>query len=55
MKVAVIPVTPFQQNCSLLVCEQTNRAAVVDPGGDLELILDAVNEQDISDIATALA
>ena len=45
MKVAVIPVTPFQQNCSLLVCEQTNRAAVVDPGGDLELIIDAVNEQ----------
>ena len=45
MKVAVIPVTPFQQNCSLLVCEQTNRAAVVDPGGDLELILAAVKEQ----------
>ena len=45
MKVVVIPVTPFQQNCSLLVCEQTNRAAVVDPGGDLELIVDAVNEQ----------
>lgn len=45
MKVVVIPVTPFQQNCSLLVCERTNRAAVVDPGGDLELIVDAVNEQ----------
>jgi glyoxylase-like metal-dependent hydrolase (beta-lactamase superfamily II) len=45
MKVTIIPVTPFQQNCSLLVCEQTNRAAVVDPGGDLELILDAVKQQ----------
>jgi len=45
MKVAIIPVTPFQQNCSLLVCEQTNKAAVVDPGGDLELILDAVKQQ----------
>ena len=45
MKVAIIPVTPFQQNCSLLVCEQTNKAAVVDPGGDLELILDAVKAQ----------
>ncbi|HTT36188.1 MAG TPA: MBL fold metallo-hydrolase [Burkholderiales bacterium] len=42
MKVAIIPVTPFQQNCSLLVCEQTNRAAVVDPGGDLDRILAAV-------------
>ncbi|PIV72314.1 MAG: hypothetical protein COW56_09820, partial [Rhodocyclales bacterium CG17_big_fil_post_rev_8_21_14_2_50_68_7] len=42
MKYAVIPVTPFQQNCSLLWCEETARAAVVDPGGDLDLILEAV-------------
>lgn len=42
MKVAIIPVTPFQQNCSLLVCEETNRAALVDPGGDLERILAVV-------------
>ena len=47
MKVAVIPVTPFQQNCSLLVCEETNKAALVDPGGDLELLLDAVKEQGV--------
>ena len=47
MKVTIIPVTPFQQNCSLLVCEQTNKAAVVDPGGDLELILDAVKRQGV--------
>ena len=38
MKLVIIPVTPFAQNCSLLVCEQSGRAAVVDPGGDLELI-----------------
>jgi hydroxyacylglutathione hydrolase len=42
MKVAVIPVTPFQQNCSLLVDEATNQAAIVDPGGDLDKVLDAV-------------
>ncbi|HVB46896.1 MAG TPA: MBL fold metallo-hydrolase [Burkholderiales bacterium] len=42
MKVAIVPVTPFQQNCSLLVCERSNKAAVVDPGGDLERILEAV-------------
>jgi len=42
MKVAIIPVTPFQQNCSLLVCEESNRAALVDPGGDLERILGVV-------------
>ena len=42
MKVAVIPVTPFQQNCSLLVDEATNKAAIVDPGGDLERVLGAL-------------
>lgn len=47
MKVTIIPVTPFQQNCSLLVCEKTSKAAVVDPGGDLELILDAVKQQGV--------
>jgi hypothetical protein len=44
MKVFVIPVTPFQQNCSLAICEATQRAAIVDPGGDLELIERAVAE-----------
>ena len=44
MKVTIIPVTPFQQNCSLLCCEETNKSAVVDPGGDLERILEAVDE-----------
>jgi hydroxyacylglutathione hydrolase len=38
MKLSIVPVTPFVQNCSLLVCEQTNRAAVFDPGGDLDRI-----------------
>jgi len=47
VKAAIIPVTPFQQNCTLLVCERSNKAAVVDPGGDLDLILDAVNEQGV--------
>ncbi len=38
MKVAIVPVTPFEQNCSVLVCERTKRAAIVDPGGDLDRI-----------------
>lgn len=38
LKVYVTPVTPFEQNCSVLVCEQTGRAAVIDPGGDLDRI-----------------
>ncbi|WP_313074185.1 MBL fold metallo-hydrolase [Melaminivora sp.] len=33
-----IPVTAFQQNCSLVWCDQTLEGAVIDPGGDLERI-----------------
>jgi glyoxylase-like metal-dependent hydrolase (beta-lactamase superfamily II) len=33
-----LPVTRFEQNCSILWCEKTNKAAVIDPGGDLDLI-----------------
>ena len=44
LKAAVIPVTPFQQNCSLLWDEDTGKGAVVDPGGDVDRILAAVAE-----------
>ncbi|MBX9880890.1 MAG: MBL fold metallo-hydrolase [Sphingomonas sp.] len=42
LKAAMIPVTPLAQNCSLIWCTQTNRAAVVDPGGDLPKIHAAI-------------
>jgi glyoxylase-like metal-dependent hydrolase (beta-lactamase superfamily II) len=45
MKYTIIPVTPFQQNATLLWCETTHKAAVVDPGGDLEHILEVVAAQ----------
>jgi glyoxylase-like metal-dependent hydrolase (beta-lactamase superfamily II) len=35
LRAAIIPVTPLQQNCTLLWCTATNKAAFVDPGGDL--------------------
>jgi glyoxylase-like metal-dependent hydrolase (beta-lactamase superfamily II) len=38
LKIVLIPVTPFEQNCSLLFCDVTQKAAVVDPGGDIEII-----------------
>lgn len=38
LRYEIIPVTPFEQNCSLLWCTDTQEAAVVDPGGDLERI-----------------
>lgn len=42
MRYAIVPVTPFQQNCSLLWCPETMRGAVVDPGGDIPLIERAI-------------
>lgn len=39
-----LPVTPFQQNCTILWCERTKKAAVVDPGGDVDDILSAVSK-----------
>lgn len=48
MKAKIIPVTPFQQNCTLLWCEQTLKGAVVDPGGDLDNILSAAKEAGVT-------
>jgi hydroxyacylglutathione hydrolase len=42
MKYTVIPVTPYQQNCSLIWCEQTRQAALIDPGGDIDKLLAGV-------------
>ncbi|MEQ9124514.1 MAG: MBL fold metallo-hydrolase, partial [Alphaproteobacteria bacterium] len=44
IKIAVLPVTPFQQNCSIVWCETTMQAAIVDPGGDADRIADAVEQ-----------
>lgn len=36
LRAAIIPVTPLQQNCTLLWCTETMLGAFVDPGGDLD-------------------
>ncbi len=41
-QIAIVPVTPFQQNCSLLWNTATKQALVIDPGGDAQRILDAI-------------
>jgi glyoxylase-like metal-dependent hydrolase (beta-lactamase superfamily II) len=48
MQAIIIPVTPFVQNCSLLCCEKTGKAAVVDPGGDIDRILHAANRAGVT-------
>ncbi len=42
LKAAIVPVTPFQQNCTLLWDDTTMHGAVIDPGGDLERIQEAI-------------
>jgi hydroxyacylglutathione hydrolase len=42
MEFEILPVTRFQQNCSILWCEKTRRAAVIDPGGDISEILNFI-------------
>jgi hydroxyacylglutathione hydrolase len=46
-----IPVTPFQQNCSLVWCDQTNEAALIDPGGEVERLQAAVAERGLKLVA----
>lgn len=48
VRAAIIPVTPFQQNCTLLWCEKTKKAAVIDPGGDIERIRDAITQSGVT-------
>lgn len=44
----IIPVTPFQQNCTLMWCETTRDAVVVDPGGDVPDILAAIDKAKVN-------
>jgi glyoxylase-like metal-dependent hydrolase (beta-lactamase superfamily II) len=44
---AILPVTPFQQNCTLIWDEETKRGVVVDPGGDAERIEQAIRQAGI--------
>ncbi len=48
MKFTLLPVTPYQQNCSLIWCEATRHAALVDPGGDVEMLLAAVERAGVT-------
>lgn len=47
LKAAIIPVTPLQQNCTLLWCTQTMKGAFVDPGGDLDRLNAAAQSQGV--------
>jgi len=44
LRYLTLPVTPFAQNCSLVYDDETHQAAVIDPGGDLPRLLQAVDQ-----------
>lgn len=54
MKYAIIPVTPFQQNCTLLWCEASAQAAIADPGGDVDRILAEIETRDVEPVKILL-
>lgn len=48
LRYQIVPVTPFQQNCTLFWCDETLEGAIVDPGGDAELIKAAVKQNNVN-------
>ena len=44
---AIIPVTLFEQNCTLIWCEATRKAVVIDPGGEVPKILEAIKQSKV--------
>ena len=48
LRAAIVPVTPLQQNCTLLWCTETMRGAFVDPGGDLDRLKAAAAQNGVT-------
>lgn len=48
IKYQTVPVTPFEQNCSILWCSETMKAAIVDPGGNINRIVAAIEKNGLT-------
>jgi hydroxyacylglutathione hydrolase len=48
IKAKIIPVTAFQQNCSIIWCTETKRGALIDPGGEAETLIAEIQARDIA-------
>src|ERR1700712_5890113 len=44
----IVPVTLFEQNCTLIWCEATRKAVVIDPGGDVDKIQAAIKQSNVT-------
>ena len=47
LKALIQPVTLFQQNASIIYCSNTNKCAIVDPGGDIEILLEIAKKNNL--------
>jgi hydroxyacylglutathione hydrolase len=54
MKLEIVPVTPLQQNCSILICESTRQAVLVDPGGDAEQLQQRIAQLQVTPVKLLL-
>jgi glyoxylase-like metal-dependent hydrolase (beta-lactamase superfamily II) len=48
IRALLAPVTPLQQNCTIVWCAKTRKAAVIDPGGEVPRLLDALKQHDLT-------
>src|SRR5579859_2099108 len=48
IKALVVPVTPLRQNCTIVWCVKTRKAAIIDPGGDVPRLLEVVRQQGLT-------
>jgi hydroxyacylglutathione hydrolase len=48
LRAAIVPVTPFQQNCAIVWCTRTLRGAVIDPGGDVARIREGLERTGVT-------
>jgi hydroxyacylglutathione hydrolase len=48
IRAAVVPVTPLQQNCTIVWCAKTRKAAIIDPGGEVPRLLQILAEQNLT-------
>lgn len=48
MRFTVVPVTAFDQNCTVVWCEKSKRAAVIDPGGDIDRVEAVIKQEGLT-------
>jgi hydroxyacylglutathione hydrolase len=48
LQAGIIPVTPFQQNCTILFDDETREGVVIDPGGDVSAIEQAIRDNKLA-------